>query len=270
MRSALFLFKTMQIIQKNKKSNFKAFSTKIVVGLFLVTLFAANSAAASEISVDNVIKLVNEARKAANIEALVKNESLQKAAEKKAQNMLDDNYFAHVAPDGKTPWFWIENEGYIYRFAGENLAINFTNAEDEQKAWMDSELHRKNILNPEYLEIGVAIKKGVIDGQKTTIAVQMFGAKFPVAAASVAMTNPQLLKENIVPVATALKNDDKAKEFKGSIDFELFYQDNKLVVDAWLVALGIAIMITIPDLLAVFHKKQKQFTVLHDIENRHV
>ena len=55
---------------------------------------------------------------------LAKSDMLQEAAEKKAQDMIENNYFAHTSPQGKTPWHWVEESGYDYRYAGENLAIN--------------------------------------------------------------------------------------------------------------------------------------------------
>ena len=61
----------------------------------------------------------------------------------KAQDMATLGYFAHVSPDGKTPWYWIEKVGYDYQYAGENLAINFSDSKDVTNAWMASPLHKE-------------------------------------------------------------------------------------------------------------------------------
>ena len=96
--------------------------------------------------------------------------------------MIKNDYFAHTSPAGINPWFWYEKDGYDYKYAGENLAINFLKAEDQHKAWMASPTHRKNILNDKYQEIGVAVDAGKINGQMAIIAVQEFGARDGAAA----------------------------------------------------------------------------------------
>jgi uncharacterized protein YkwD len=143
--------------------------------LSLIALSFSHSAKASEINVKNIISLVNKAREERNISALKENEKLNDIAADKLSDMISNKYFAHTSPTGVTPWSWYQKEGYDYKYAGENLAINFFTAEDEQKAWMNSETHRKNILNDKFHEIGVAVGAGEINGQNAIIAVQEFG-----------------------------------------------------------------------------------------------
>jgi hypothetical protein len=102
--------------------------------------------------------------------------TLNNAAKQQALAMVLHNYFAHISPEGVTPWFWFKSNGYSYRYAGENLAIDFLGSSDVVNAWMNSLGHRQNILNDKYQEIGVAVVQGMIDGQNTTVVVQMFGA----------------------------------------------------------------------------------------------
>ncbi len=128
-----------------------------------------------EITKEKVIQLVNESRRAEGLETLKENEKLSLAASQKAEDMIKKKYFAHNSPDGITPWSWIEKSGYNYRYAGENLAIDFKDAESQHTAWMKSPTHRKNILNSDFQEIGVAVKEGVIEGHLATITVQEFG-----------------------------------------------------------------------------------------------
>jgi hypothetical protein len=42
-------------------------------------------------------------------------------------------------------------------------------------AWMNSPTHRDNILKKEYTDVGFAIVNGVLNGEETTLVVQMFG-----------------------------------------------------------------------------------------------
>jgi hypothetical protein len=100
-----------------------------------------------------------------------------KAAELKTDDMFKNQYFEHVSPiDGRDVTFWAGEVKYQYSYIGENLAMgNFQNEKELVQAWMDSPGHRENILNLNYTQIGVAAKKGMIDGHNTWIAVQIFG-----------------------------------------------------------------------------------------------
>lgn len=159
-------------IKLNRKDLGKIFSVALLFAMFSVSFaYAAEDAMNTEM----IIELVNEARSANGIGEVEKNDKLFEAAEKKAEDMFKEGYFAHTSPSGITPWHWFDASGYDYVYAGENLAINFNNEQDQQNAWMKSDLHRKNILNEKYEEIGVASMKGVINGNVSIITVQMFG-----------------------------------------------------------------------------------------------
>ena len=90
--------------------------------------------------------------------------------------MLAKGYWAHFAPDGTSPWSFFLSFGYKYQYAGENLARDFSNANDAVNAWMNSPTHRENILNSKYKEIGIGVVEGNLAGVDTTVIVQFFGA----------------------------------------------------------------------------------------------
>jgi hypothetical protein len=141
----------------------------------------------------DVIELVNKARIAEGLSALVHSDILDLAAKEKADDMLKNDYFAHTSPKGVDPWYWFKKTGYDYKYAGENLAINYDNAREQQAAWMKSDSHRKNILNDKYQETGVAVVEGKIDGQTSILTVQVFGTT--VAGAAQAANNSSAGKE---------------------------------------------------------------------------
>lgn len=147
----------------------------------VLAVIAANAVSlpvqASEITSGNIVRLVNEAREKEGVAILETSAVLGEIAREKAEDMLENDYFAHTSPKGITPWYWFGKNGYDYRYAGENLAINFQDAESEQSAWMGSPTHRKNILNADYREVGVAVVSGKIDGKPAIIAVQEFGTR---------------------------------------------------------------------------------------------
>lgn len=130
---------------------------------------------ATDISIQKLYSLTNMEREKNNLPALSYNENLSKAAYKKAQDMFTKNYWAHYAKDGTTPWNFILQEGYQYEYAGENLAKNFLFSDGVVKAWMDSKTHKENILRSEYSDMGFAVANGVLNGEETTLVVQMFG-----------------------------------------------------------------------------------------------
>lgn len=123
-----------------------------------------------------LVLLTNKDRALQNVSELKVSPLLEIAAQMKANDMASKSYFAHNTPDGKTPWYWLEQAGYKYLYAGENLAVNFVESEDIQKAWMASPRHRSNIINPKFTEIGIATSTGIYKGREAVFVVQMFGA----------------------------------------------------------------------------------------------
>ncbi len=129
----------------------------------------------SAITESNVVTLTNQSRQGMGLGMLTENSLLDKAAQSKADDMLKKSYFSHNTPDGHTPWDFITASGYSYITAGENLAVNFTQAENVEAAWMNSPGHRANILNKNYQNIGVGISQGLYQGHQAIFVVQMFG-----------------------------------------------------------------------------------------------
>jgi hypothetical protein len=176
----------------------------VAVKIFLlatVSFGPALPAYSSAITVENIISLTNQSRQEFNLQALTQNVQLDKAAQAKAQDMLQKGYFSHTTPDGKTPWIFIEAAGYNYLAAGENLAVNFTQAEDVETAWMNSPGHKANILNRDFEEIGIGVSSGAFQGHEATIVVQMFGVP---AQQKIALTSqPTKVQAEAVPKPAA-------------------------------------------------------------------
>jgi len=122
-----------------------------------------------------LVSLTNKDRVSQNISELKINSLLEIAAQMKADDMAKNSYFSHNSPDGKTPWYWVSLAGYQYKYAGENLAVNFTDSEEVHTAWRNSRGHFLNIINPKYTEIGIATSTGHYKGREVVFVVQMFG-----------------------------------------------------------------------------------------------
>jgi hypothetical protein len=155
---------------------------------------------ASHITADEVVAITNQQRLAGGLSPLSVNGTLIQAAGAKANYMFAHNFWAHNAPDGTTPWVFFQQAGYNYRYAGENLARDFNDSASVVSAWMTSPTHRDNILSGRYNEIGVAVVNGVLDGQETTLVIQMFGT--PTAAvASIPAASAQAIQGQTTPAA---------------------------------------------------------------------
>ena len=122
---------------------------------------------------------LNADRSAAGLAPLRMNDELNVAAESKAKDMIANNYWDHFRPsDHKAPWEFIDESGYAYRVAGENLARGFRTEAGITDAWMKSPAHRANMLSSKYQEVGFAsIYTYNETGVRILLSVEMFGAK---------------------------------------------------------------------------------------------
>ena len=111
----------------------------------------------------------NVRRSNAGLHSLALDGQLVQAARARAADMAAKNYFAHTSPSGETAFSLLEQYGYFYLIAGENIARN--NYPDSQSVgvamtgFMNSTGHRENILELRYNRIGVGMAYGA-DGMK--------------------------------------------------------------------------------------------------------
>ncbi|HJV17777.1 MAG TPA: CAP domain-containing protein [Bacillales bacterium] len=102
-----------------------------------------------------VIDLTNAERKKNGLQPLKADASLSKVAQTKTNDMESKHYFSHTSPTYGSPFDMMRDFGVTYRTAGENIAMGQPTAQQVVNAWMNSEGHRKNILSPNYTNIGV-------------------------------------------------------------------------------------------------------------------
>jgi uncharacterized protein YkwD len=120
--------------------------------------------------------LHNNARKNRGLKPLCVHPKLQKAARAHSRDMIKRDYFAH-GNVGKR----LRNFGYNWSTYGENIAwgqYKRGKADPIFKAWMNSDGHRKNILNGKFREVGIGIYYGNFQGHKgVTMWTADFGAR---------------------------------------------------------------------------------------------
>lgn len=125
----------------------------------------------SELYAAQVVALVNEARAEYDLPPLKNNSQLALAAETYSQAMADRDFFAHCDLDWQTlPWDRITVAGYRqWNFAAENVAAGARTPAQVVNGWLNSPLHRANILSAEPRELGVGYVFAAQDGRSVRL-----------------------------------------------------------------------------------------------------
>lgn len=107
-----------------------------------------------------VLFLTNLERAKAGLPSLVWNQALAEVAEAHCADMSERGYFSHGTPEGITPFDRAKAAGIAFTAVAENIAAGQPDPESVMQGWMNSPGHRKNILDPELTELGVAFVRG--------------------------------------------------------------------------------------------------------------
>ena len=113
---------------------------------------------------EEVLYYCNIEREKAGVSPLVLDDTLCSAAAVRAEEITGS--FEHTRPDGRKCFTAMDDIGYSYSAAGENIAWGYRTAEEVVDGWMNSAGHRANILSSNFNRLGV--------GKSGTYWVQMF------------------------------------------------------------------------------------------------
>lgn len=103
-----------------------------------------------------LFEIINLERKKADIELLVFDEKISNIAADHSLDMFKKNYFSHTSPDHLDVGNRLTDNGIIFKYAGENIAIA-GNIKTAHHGLMKSEGHRLNILDPNFKKVGIGI-----------------------------------------------------------------------------------------------------------------
>lgn len=184
------------------------------------------------LTADGVFTGTNQQRQDNGVKPLTHNTVLDAAARNKLEDMFAHQYFEHISPTGKGPGDLADAVHYEYAKIGENLALgNFASDDALIQAWMNSPGHRANILNTGYQEIGIAVGRGVFDGQETWIAVQEFGTPISVCPTPDANTKDQITQNQttLTTLSSALENPTQDRDATTKKIQDLMSQAQSLV-----------------------------------------
>lgn len=111
--------------------------------------------------VNEVLARVNEARATQDLAPLRLDPLLSAVADEYACEMIEDDFLAHTSPKSRlTPGERLTSAGYIYYAMGENIAAGQSTADEVVRDWLASELHRANIMSPDWRDVGIAVRRG--------------------------------------------------------------------------------------------------------------
>ena len=102
---------------------------------------------------EQMLRLVNEEREKVGVSPLELDSTLTAAAQIRAKEIIE--VFDHTRPNGKACRTVLEELGYEGDYAGENIAGGQKTPEKAVQAWLNSEGHRNNALNPNAKYTGV-------------------------------------------------------------------------------------------------------------------
>lgn len=124
---------------------------------------------------NTIIKGVNEVRAANRLKPLTESPKLDAIAKVKANDMCQNNYWAHDNPNGKTYLSFFAN--YPSTHQGENLAHGFISASAAIEAWVNSSAHYANIIDPRFTQSGAVaiVCPNYLGVDNDTIMVNEFG-----------------------------------------------------------------------------------------------
>ncbi|MEW9121637.1 MAG: CAP domain-containing protein [Thermotaleaceae bacterium] len=119
-----------------------------------------------------MLGLINEERAKVGASPLQLHEAATFVAQEKSDDMVRNNYFSHTSPTYGSPFDMLKTFGISYSTAGENIAIN-SSVQRAHAAFMNSDGHRRNILNPNFTHVGIGIAKDAANSNSYRIT-QMF------------------------------------------------------------------------------------------------
>ncbi len=102
------------------------------------------------------LNLVNEERRLQGLQPLEPDLLLVSAARAHAEDLARTGTIGHEGSDGSTPAQRVTAAGYVWTSVGQNVATGQTSPEEVVTAWMKSEPHRRNLLNPRFTSAGMA------------------------------------------------------------------------------------------------------------------
>lgn len=148
---AAFLFAFIVLMSLSVPAVFAADETSAAISTETTAL--TDEQTAIEQYKAEVLRLVNIEREKVGVAGVKQLDSLVPMADVRAKESASS--FSHTRPNGTRCFTVFADNSIKYSAAGENLAYGFRTPADVVTAWMNSEGHRKNILDTNFKYIGI-------------------------------------------------------------------------------------------------------------------
>lgn len=145
-------------------------SLLVTCSLFLTacnptTISTSTNNAPVSVNKTELLTLVNQARSNSrscgntsysSAPALQWNSLLEQAAQIHSNDMNQNNFFSHTGSNGSDVGDRLSQVGYNVSYHGENIANGYPTEQSVIDGWLESAGHCRNIMNPNYTQMGVA------------------------------------------------------------------------------------------------------------------
>ena len=120
---------------------------------------------ASGLDAARMLTLINELReKGCNcgteqmprVPRVVWHEKLWMAAALHSEDMFANNIYSHAGSDGSMAGDRLDRSGFWWKICGENIARSLQTEEEVIAIWLDSPIHCRNLMNPNFRYMGAA------------------------------------------------------------------------------------------------------------------
>lgn len=118
---------------------------------------------------------VNAARRREGLRPVRADKVLDQTAQSHGEDMVRRAFFSHRNPDGQLVRERATEAGYKWSKIGENIAEGQVSVAEVVDTWLKSPGHRRNILDPDFEELGVGLALGPSQGRWRILWVQNFG-----------------------------------------------------------------------------------------------
>jgi hypothetical protein len=161
---------------------------KLFMGISLGFLMLIQVSGQDAAITGSITSLVNSARNQAGISSLLISIELTSAAQRHSNDMANTGILNHVGTDGSQFWERMVASGYSLTTGAENILLRSdANTQAVFNQWWNSPPHQVNMMNPDYVEIGVAYAQSA-DG--TYYFTMVLGARVGVSVPPIASSTP--------------------------------------------------------------------------------
>ncbi len=106
-----------------------------------------------------IFDITNVIRHQFNEDEVAWDEEIANVARAHSKEMFEENYFSHDSPTLGSLSDRLENKEITFKTAGENIASQYTDGPEAVNGWLNSEGHRKILLEESFTHLGVGVYK---------------------------------------------------------------------------------------------------------------